>query len=114
MYLLSEEIIIEELKQLHQSFTTLAKDVRCKLGELVKSRTSVYDIAAIIQKAQICGIKGLTAAKTTDEIFDAIFPHNDYLDCELLEMIVEEYLDDDVVVSFLEIYALVEVSIGWV
>ena len=95
VYLLSEEIIVEELKQLHRSFTTLAKDVRCKLGELVKSRISVYDIAAFIQEARICGIKGLTAAKTIDELFDAILPHNDYLDCELLEMIVEEYLDDD-------------------
>ena len=95
MYLLSEEIIVEELKQLHRSFTTLAKDVRCKLGELVKSRTSIYDIAAFIQEARICGIKGLTAAKTIDELFDAILPHNDYLDCKLLEMIVEEYLDDD-------------------
>ena len=95
VYLLSEEIIVEELKQLHRSFTTLAKDVRCKLGELVKSRISVYDIAAFIQEARICGMKGLTAAKTIDELFDAILPHNDYLDCELLEMIVEEYLDDD-------------------
>ena len=33
--------------------------------------------------------------KTNDELFDAILPHNDYLDCELLEMIVEEYLGDD-------------------
>ena len=97
MYLLSEEIIVEELKKLHRSFTTLAKDVRCMLGELVKSRTSVYDIAAFIQETRICGIKGLTAAKTIDELFDAILPHNDYLDCELLEMIVEEYLDDDVI-----------------
>ena len=30
-----------------------------------------------------------------DELFDAILPHNDNIDCELLEMIVEEYLDDD-------------------
>ena len=95
VYLTSEEIVVQELKQLHRSFTTLAKDVRCKLGELVKSRTSVYDIAAFIQEARICGMKGLTAAKTIDELFDAILPHNDYLDCELLEMIVEEYLDDD-------------------
>ena len=56
---------------------------------------SLYDIAAFIQEARICGIKGLTAVKTIDELFDAILPHNDYLDCELLEMIVEQYLDDD-------------------
>ena len=37
---------------------------------------------------------GLTGVSTIDELFDAILPYNDYLDCELLEMIVEEYLDD--------------------
>ena len=96
VYLSSEETIVEELKKLHRSFTTLAKDARCKLRELVKSGTpSVYDIAAFIQEARVFGIKGLTAVKTIDELFDAILPHNDYLDCELLEMIVEEYLDDD-------------------
>ena len=96
VYLPSEEIVVQELKQLHRSFTTLAKDVRCKLGELVKSQTlSLYDIAAFIQEARICGIKGLTGVKTIDELFDAILPHNDYLDCELLEMIVEEYLEND-------------------
>ena len=52
VYLPSEEIVVQELKQLHRSFTTLPKDVRCKLGELVKSQTlSLYDIAALIQEA---------------------------------------------------------------
>ena len=40
-------------------------------------------------------MKGLTEVNTIDDLFTAIRPHNDYLDCELLEMIVEEYLDDD-------------------
>ena len=94
IYLTSEEIVVEELKKLHRSFTTLAKDVRCKLDELVKSGTSsVHDIAVFIQEARVCGIKGLTGMETIDELFEAILPHNDYLDCELLEMIVEEYLD---------------------
>ena len=94
--LTSEGIVVEELKRLHRSFTTLARDNRCKLDELVKSGTSsVHDIAAFIQEARVCGIKGLTGMNTIDELFDAILPYNDYLDCELLEMIVEEYLDDD-------------------
>ena len=91
----SEEIIIEELKKLHRSFTSLAKDIRCKLEELVKSgKSSFHDIAAYIEEAQV-GIRGLTKLNTTDELFEVIRPHNDYLDCELLEMIVEEYLHDD-------------------
>ena len=92
----SEEIVVEELKKLHRSFTSLARDIRCKLDELVKSgKSSLHDIAAFIQEARVCGIKGLTGMNTIDELFDAILPYNDYLDCELLEMIVEEYLDDD-------------------
>ena len=95
VYLLSEEIIVEELKKLHRSFTTLAKDVRGKLDELVKSgKLSLHDIIAYIEEAQVSGMKRLTEVNTIDDLFDAIRPHNDYLDCELLEMIVEEYLDN--------------------
>ena len=95
----SEEIVVEELKKLHRSFTSLARDIRCKLDELVKSGTSsLHNIAAFIQEARVCGIKGLTGVSTIDELFDAILPYNDYLDCELLEMIVEEYLyNDDII-----------------
>ena len=96
VYLLSEDIIVEELKKLYRSFTSLAKDIRGKLDELVKSRKlSIHDIVAYIEEAQVSGMKRLTKVNTIDDLFDAIRPHNDYLDCELLEMIVEEYLDDD-------------------
>ena len=86
------------MKQLHRSFTSLARDIRCKLDELVKSgKCSLHDIIAYIEEARVCGIKSLTGVSTIDELFGLILPHNDYLffDCELLEMIVEEYLDDD-------------------
>ena len=96
VYLLSEEVVVEELKQLHRSFTSAARDIRCKLDELVKSgKSSLHDIVAYIEEAQVHGMKRLTEVNTIDDLFDAIRPHNDYLDCELLEMIVEEYLDDD-------------------
>ena len=96
MYLTPEETVVQKLKQLHQSFTSLATDIRCKLDELVKSgKSSLRHIAAFIQEARVCGIKGLTGLNTIDELFDAILPHNDYLDYELLEIIVVKYLDDD-------------------
>ena len=96
MHLTSEEIVVQELKKLHRSFTTIARDIRCKLDELVKSgKSSLHDIIAYIEEAQLHGMKKLTKVSTIDDLFDAIRPHNDYLDCELLEMIVEEYLDDD-------------------
>ena len=91
--LLSEEIVVKDLQMLHRSFTSLARDIRCKL---VKSRkSSLHDIVTYIEEAQVCGMKRLTEVNTIDDLFDAIRPHNDYLDCELLEMIVEEYLGDD-------------------
>ena len=96
VYLLSEELIVEELKTLHRSFTSVARDIRGKLNELVKfGKSSLQDIVAYIEEAQVHGMKRLNEVNTIDDLFDAIRPHNDYLDCELLEMIVEEYLDHD-------------------
>ena len=96
VYLLSEEKIVEELQKLHRSFTSLARDIHCKLDELVKSgKLTLCHITIYVQEAQVGGMKGLTEVNTIDDLFSAIHPHNDYLDCELLEMIVEEYLDDD-------------------
>ena len=96
VYLLSEENVVEEIQKLHRSFTSLVRDIRSKLDELIKSgKSSLHDIIAYIEEAQVGGMKRLTEVNTIDDLFDAIRPHNDYLDCELLEMIVEEYLDDD-------------------
>ena len=96
VYLSSEKSVVEELQKLHRTFSSLSRDIRCKLDELVKSeKSSLHDIAAYIEEVQVCGMKRLTAVKTIDELFGIIRPYNDYLDCELLEMIVEEYLDDE-------------------
>ena len=52
VYITSEEIVVEELKKLHRSFTSLARDIRCKLHELVELGTSsVHGIAVFIQEA---------------------------------------------------------------
>ena len=91
-----EENVVEEIQKLHRSFTSLARDIHCKLDELVKSgKSSLRHITTYVQEAQVGGMQGLTEVNTIDDLFSAIRPHNDYLDCELLEMIVEEYLDDD-------------------
>ena len=56
----SEEIVVEELKKLHRSFTSLARDIRCKLDELVKSGTSsLHNIAAFIQERKISAFYSL-------------------------------------------------------
>ena len=96
VYLLPEENIVQEIQKLHRSFTSLARDIHCKLDELVKSgKSSLPHITTYVQEAQVGGMKELTKVNTIDDLFSAIRPHNDYLDCELLEMIVEKYLDDD-------------------
>ena len=52
VYLLSEDIVVEELKQCHRSFTSLAANICFKLDELVKSeQSSLRHIAAFIQEA---------------------------------------------------------------
>ena len=92
----SEEIIVEELKTIHWSFTSLVTDIRCKLDELVKSgNSSLHNIAAYIEEAQVFGIRGLTKVTSTDELFEAIRPHHDSLNCELIKMIAEKYLHND-------------------
>ena len=95
LYLPSEENVVEEIKQLHRSFVSFAKAIRGKLDELIKSGiSSLRDIATFIQEAHF-GIKGLTEVKTIYELFGAILPHIDYLDCELLEMIAEKFVHND-------------------
>ena len=97
VYLLSEEIDhCRRIEKTSPIITTLAIDIHSKLNELVKSgKLSLHDIVAYIEETQVSGMKRLTEVNTIDDLFDAIRPHNVYLDCELLEMIVEEYLDDD-------------------
>ena len=91
-----QKSVVEELQKLHRTFSLLSRDIRCKLDELVKlGKSSLHNIATYIEEVQVCGMKRLTAVKTIDELFCIIRPYNDYLDCELLEMIAEEYLDDD-------------------
>ena len=92
----SEEYVVEEIKKLRRSFVSLVRDIRCKLDELVKSgKLLLHDIVAYLEEVQVFEIKGLTILNTIDELFEAIRPYHDYLDCELLELIVEEYLHDD-------------------
>ena len=54
-----------------------------------KPSRSLHDLVAYIEEAQVHGMKRLTEVNSIDDFFDAIRPYNDYLDCELLEMIVE-------------------------
>ena len=89
-YLLTETInIVTTL------IITCGSFVVSSMSQLNKGKFSLHDIAAYIEEARVCRIKGLTGVKTIDELFGLILPHNDYLNCELLEMIVEKYLGDD-------------------
>ena len=91
----SEEYVVEEIKKLQRSFLSLVRDIRCKLDELVKSgKLLLHDIAAYIEEAHV-RIRGLTKLNTIDELFEAIRPLFDYLDCELLEMIAENFVHID-------------------
>ena len=38
------EIVVKDLQMLHRSFTSLARDIHCKLDELVKSGKSSLQV----------------------------------------------------------------------
>ena len=92
----SDDVIIQKLEQLHKSFTNLASSIRKRIDELIESgRYSLHDIAIYIEENQICTVRGLTAVKTTDEFFELVRPHYNFLDFHLLETLPDKFLDEE-------------------
>ena len=97
IYLNSDDDIIQELEQLHKSFTDLASSIRKRIDKLIELGTPLRDIAIYIEEVQIYRVRCLTAVKTTDEFFELVRPHYNFLDCDLLETLADKFLDDEVV-----------------
>ena len=92
----SDDIIMQELEQLHKSFNDLALDIRKKFNEVVKSgKSSLGDVAMYIEERQTYSIRGLTAVETTDDFFELVRPHYNFLDCRLLETLADKVLDEE-------------------
>ena len=95
IYLNSDDVIIQKLEQLHKSFTDLASRIRERIDELIESgRCSLRNLAIHIEEAQIYRVRGLTAVQTTDEFFELVRPHYNFLDFHLLETLADKFLDE--------------------
>ena len=86
----SEVKVVKDLEWLNKCFGDLAADLRTEIDRLVESDTTLLrKITIRIEEEDSCTIEGLTAVKTTDELFKLIRPHYNFLDIDLLETIAE-------------------------
>ena len=89
----SEDEVVSKLEQLNKLFGNLVTDLRTEIDKLVQTDNSVLRRLAIrIEEEEYCNIKGLTAVKSPDELFDTIRQHYNFLDIDLLETIAD-YLE---------------------
>ena len=86
----SEVKVIKDLEWLNKCFDDLAADLRKEIDRLVRKEEIILrDIAIRIEEEDSYTIEGLTAVKTTDELFKLIHPHYNFLDIDLLETIAQ-------------------------
>ena len=86
----SEVKVVKDLEWLNKCFGNLAADFRTEIDRLVESDTALLrKIAIRIEEEDSFTIEGLTAVKTTDELFTLIHPHYNFFDIDLLETIGE-------------------------
>ena len=92
----SEEVVFRELSDLHNTFTKLARDFRNGINKLVEPPNVhvLQEIITFIKDLQLYEIEGLNEVKTINAFIDNIRDHYNFLNCGLLDLIVEEYLND--------------------
>ena len=91
-----DESVVTELRRLHKTFERLEKDVEKRCNELVASKElSLSDLSRPFTRPQnIYKINSsLNSIQTTSEFFESLGSHYTYLDCDLLERIVEDLSD---------------------
>ena len=101
----SEDAVVTQLKQLHRLYTSLATDIHKKIDELVETgKLRLNDILLYFKKAKLKSVTGLNEVSSVDGFFEIIDQHNDFLDCEFLEMVAEKCLATDDLLSQLYKY----------
>ena len=90
----SEDVVFRELSDLHNTFTKLARDFRNGINKLVEPPNVhvLQEIITFIKDLQLYEIEGLNKVKTINAFIDNIRDHYNFLNCGLLDLIVEEYL----------------------
>ena len=98
---LSEEVLIEgeavkKLSELHKKFGSLSFDCKRDLIALVrKKKVTLEDLVLRTNEERSYNLDKLchTHVETIDQFFQAISPHYHFLDCHLLVVLVEQFLN---------------------
>ena len=88
-----DEGVVTELRRLHKTFERLEKDVEKRCNEVVASnKISFKDFSRLFTRSQY-KISSLKNVQTTDQLFESLSCHYTFLDCDLLERVVEQLPD---------------------
>ncbi|XP_019857239.1 PREDICTED: uncharacterized protein LOC109585560 [Amphimedon queenslandica] len=84
-----ESNVYEEFHQLESTFATLVAKIRAYLAEKIKhQKLETIDVARFIEEKR--KLSGLTNEVSIDRLFNRILDHYSYLNCSLIEAIVQE------------------------
>ncbi len=91
-----DESVVTELRRLHKTFERLEKDVKKRCNDLVASNVlSLTDLSEPFTRPRnMYKINSsLYSIQTTREFFESLGSHFTFLDCDLLERVVEDLPD---------------------
>ena len=107
MTISSKDIVATELKRLLHNFTSLVRRIISHLEEMIKtSKCKLTDIARHIGLllSEEIELDKLTELTTIDKLFNEIKAQYCFLNCALIESIVNEFLCGDVLQTELQHY----------
>ena len=90
----TEDKIAINVRDLYIDFVRLVVKIRTRLDEMTKENKHILMRIARHLEAYF-GIRGLTKAHSSDELFDELHSYYSFLNCELLYVIVSEFVPGD-------------------
>ena len=90
----TEDEISINVRDLYIDFVRLVAKIRTRLDEMTKENKHILMRIARHLEAYF-GIRGLTKAHSSDELFDELHSYYSFLNCELLYVIVSEFVPGD-------------------
>ena len=80
--------LVEKLKSLYSEFINLVENIKRALIKLIENGTyTLIDIASYL--GEYFRVEGLTSATDIHALFQGLWPHYSYLNCEVLEVITK-------------------------
>ena len=90
-----EEEVKETLKSLHKSFVQLRRRIREELDKKIKEEISFKEVTIFMQDYITRAEDDFTNIKDLDELFKVLLRYSDFLDCDVLKAITEEFIKGD-------------------